>query len=104
MKLNLYISKEAPNVRGAAAWLKPVSGGFAMYALFNGKWQPLKLVDDNGTVKPGDDTTIDTSAFEEAGAADAVKAEVVGTSSDASTDMTLYGLKAYVDEQIEALG
>lgn len=103
LKLDLYISKEAPSARNAA-WLKPVSGGFALYALFNGKWQSLKLVDDNGTVKPGDDTPIDTLAFEQAGAAEAVQEAITGTATDTSSDMTLYGLKAYVDEQIEALG
>lgn len=103
LKLDLYISKEAPNARNAV-WLKPVSGGFVLYALFNAKWQPLKLVDDNGTVKPGDDITIDTSAFEQAGAAEAVQEAITGTATDTSSDMTLYGLKAYVDEQIGSLG
>lgn len=39
----------------------------------------------------------ETSAFDAAGSADAAKAEVIGQSSDASTVMTLYGVKAYAD-------
>lgn len=39
----------------------------------------------------------ETTAFDAAGAADAAKAEVIGESSDASTEMTLYGVKAYTN-------
>ena len=39
----------------------------------------------------------ETSAFDPAGAADAAKAEVIGETGDASTKMTLYGVKAYAN-------
>lgn len=58
-KLTPVVSIEVPNVRDAL-WLKPVDGGFALYALFNGKWQPLKLVDDNNTASEDDDTVLIT--------------------------------------------
>ena len=51
---NVVISKESPSVRNAL-WLKPIEGGFAAYAKFNGKWQPLQLADDGGTATVGDD-------------------------------------------------
>ena len=56
--LKVALSNDAPSVRDAL-WLKPVSGGFTLYALFNSKWNPLKMVDDNGTVQTGDDSVID---------------------------------------------
>ena len=113
-KLTTILSNTAPNVRDAL-WLKPVSGGFTLYALFNGCWQPLKLVDDNSTPSDGDDTVQDLiGSTEDAKTADTIngakafaqdQAEALkGTSSDESTDMTLYGLKAYIDEQIAGLG
>ena len=120
--LKVVVSKEAPNVKNAL-WLKPVSGGFGLYALFNGRWQPFKLMDDNGTISEGDDTIAETTAAAKeeligsvqdaktantingakAYAKDAADA-VIGTSSDTSTDLTLNGLKAYIDAQIAALG
>ena len=39
----------------------------------------------------------ETTDFDQAGAADAAKAEVIGETGDASTEMTLYGVKAYAD-------
>ena len=39
----------------------------------------------------------ETTAFDAAGAADAAKAEVIGDTGDASTEMTLYGVKAYTN-------
>lgn len=54
------------------------------------------------TTKGGGSTVdVDLSpAFDANGAAAAVKAELLGTSGDPSSSMTLYGLKAYVGEQI----
>ena len=87
--LKVALSKEAPNMRDVL-WLKPVTGGVALYALFDGKWNPVKLMNDNGTV----------AEYDEYGAA----AAVLGTDTDSSTDMTLYGLKAYIDSEIAGLG
>ena len=112
-KVDLYISKDAPNVRGGAAWLKPVDGGFALYVLENG-WKPLRLVDDKGTLDEKDDITQDligsvqdkrtanTINGAKAYAKDAAEA-VVGKASDKSSAKTIYGLKAYIDEQIAGL-
>ena len=52
--LNVVLSNEAPNVRDAM-WLKPVENGFTLYALYNGVWNPVKLVDDQGTADISDD-------------------------------------------------
>ena len=114
VKVDLYISNTAPNVKRGAAWLKPVSGGCALYVLDNG-WKPLKLVDDGGTPTESDDTTQDLigSVQDESSAntingakayAEAIGTELVGDPTDAASNMTLYGLKAYVDEQIAGLG
>lgn len=107
-------------------WLKPVSGGFAAYVIDGGNERPLKVVDDNGTTKEGDDTIAKTTAATKTeligsiqdaktantingakayakDAADAAADAVVGTSSDTSADLTLNGLKAYIDEQIAGL-
>lgn len=122
MKIDLYISKEAPQVKKGAAWLKPVTGGFALYVLNNG-WEPLKLVDDKGTVSEGDDTVAEATS--------ALKSELIGTTEDTYTantingakatandialgllgtegvddtaTPTLWGLKKYIDDQIAAL-
>jgi len=113
-KLDVYISKEAPGAKNAL-WLKPVEGGFVMYALYGGKWNPLKLVDDKDTDKVKDDTVQNlVGTVKDTGNADTINGAkayadaavdaVVGEDTDTSTDLTLYGLKAYVDAQIEALG
>lgn len=51
------ISSVAPNARDVM-WIKPVTGGFALYILDSGKWQPLVPVDDNGTATDADDTPV----------------------------------------------
>lgn len=53
------------------------------------------------TTKGGSTVDVDLgSAFDANGAAAAVKTELLGTSGDPSSSMTLYGLKTYVGEQI----
>lgn len=113
-KLNVYISKEAPDARDAL-WLKPTAEGIVLYALYGGKWNPLKLVADQDTDKVNDDTiqnlvgsvqdkkSANTINGAKAYAKDAMSS-LLGKDTDASTDFTLYGLKAYIDAQIEALG
>lgn len=82
-------SIEAPNVKDAL-WLKPKGNGFSLH-VFDGGWKPLNMAN------------IDTTDCEKAGAAKAVKKEIIGTSKDKPTAMTLNGLKAYIDEQIDAI-
>ena len=81
------ISNEAPNVKDAL-WIKPITGGFLINMLEKGGWRPLKL--DNGSGA--------AASYDAAGAADAVGVEVTGTDTDDKTKLTLYGLKAYIQE------
>ena len=92
-----------------------MDGGFVLYLLLGGTWTPLKLVDTNDTPSIADDTIQnlvgsvqdDGSANTINGAkayAEAIGTELVGDPTDAATNMTLYGLKNYIDAQIEALG
>ena len=39
-------------------WLKPVENGFCFYRYKNGKWDVLKLMDDEGTPSTDDDEPI----------------------------------------------
>lgn len=98
MILNRIItSKEAPTVSNAI-WVKPVDGGFTIYARMNGGWKALKLVDDSGDTYIGNDSVITP---EEAGTAEdeaeALKEELIGENTDAATDNTFHGLRAKVD-------
>ena len=104
-RLDVVISNNAPSAKDFL-WLKPVDGGIVAYLLDAGKWEPLKLVDDNGTATIVDDAvqdlvgsvqdekTANTINGAKAYAKDAADA-VVGTEEDTKDDMTLYGLKAY---------
>lgn len=111
-KLDLYISKNAPNARNAA-WLKPVDGGFALYVLLAGEWQPLKLTESKEAVKKEDiaqdligsvkdKKTANTINGAKAFVRDAMTG-IIGTPKDASSDLTLNGLKAYIDEKVTAV-
>jgi hypothetical protein len=83
-KLDLYISSVAPNVRDGA-WLKPVEGGYILQIL-DGGWKEVNLVN---TKKEAPIVTNDK--------------KLLGTPKDTSKSMTLYGLKAYIDEQLAGL-
>ena len=52
----------------------------------------------NGKIVP----VMGTFNFDEAGAADVAKSEVIGAAADASTDNTIYGAKKYADEKAAA--
>ena len=39
-------------------WLKPVKDGFSFYRHKNDKWEPIKIVDDQGTSSTDDDTVV----------------------------------------------
>lgn len=123
--IKTVISKEAPTVSDGL-WAQPVSGGFILYLLSGGRWVPLKSTDEAGTNTLNDDeaykavrtveegtsdgtikvdgTNVSVhnlksaaykqdSEFDAAGAASAV----LGTSNDAASAATVYGVKAYAD-------
>jgi hypothetical protein len=112
-KIDLYISNTAPNVRGAAAWLKPTKGGCELVIIDGGE-KPLVVSNNKqdtniidsvkndmiGSVK--DKKSANTINGAKAYAND-VKKAVVGTPSDTSSDLTLNGLKAYINEQIASV-
>lgn len=116
--LRFILSTQEPAVRDCV-WCKPVEGGFALYMLQAGVMTPLKVMDDKSTASIVDDAvqdlvgsvqdektanTINGAKAYANYAAEAVGAEIVGESTDAASNMTLYGLKAYIDSQIESLG
>lgn len=105
-----YVNDEQPQVH-EGLWLKKVTGGYALYLIEGGTAIPLKLVDDNSTATPTDDTVQDLvgSVQDESTAntingaknyADEAVEAVVGTAEDTAEDLTLYGLKAYIDSQV----
>lgn len=53
-----YIGEIEPSSNNVG-WFKPVEGGFALYLSYNGRWQPVKLMDDKGTGSAQDDTIAD---------------------------------------------
>ena len=85
----LVLSNSAPALRNAV-WAKPVSGGFALYLLESGTWKSLKLVDGDGNAVDTDSVVTDFS-------------DVIGENTDDKNTMTLYGLKAYIDDAIANL-
>ena len=60
--------------------------------------EAYNLVDDSALHEE------DASRFDSAGAAATVKTEVIGTSGDASSASTIYGVKKYADEKVAGLG
>ena len=83
-----------------------------MYILNNGKWEPVKQMDDGGTAAIIDDTVQDlvgkntdkktASTIYGAKAYAKDQADTLkGTTDDDSTKLTLYGLKAYIDSKTE---
>ena len=45
--------------RTDVAWAKPVKGGFTLYLYFNGRWQPQRVANDEGTYTTDDDVPYD---------------------------------------------
>ncbi len=87
--LKPVFSADAPNIKDAL-WIQPTKDGLEVKALDNGKWKSAVIKIENRV-----ENKIDLSAL---------KKEILGTKNDKSSAITLYGLKKYVDEQIEALG
>jgi hypothetical protein len=83
--LKPVLSVDAPNIKDAL-WIQPTKEGLEIKALDNGKWKSVAV---------GAENSVDLSAL---------KKEILGTKSDKSSAQTLYGLRKYIDEQIEALG
>lgn len=116
IRLISVLSKDAPTANNSL-WIKPVEGGLAIYAKFNGKWQPLKMGDDGGTAPINDDEVPELATvgdYESAEAtddtiagakkyADGIGEALTGTSDDTYEDLTLNGLKKYIDKQINDL-
>ena len=51
------ISNNEPSQRDVI-WAKPNESGFTFYLLDGGKWKPVKVVDDKGTVATKDDVVV----------------------------------------------
>lgn len=85
-KIDSFVSNNAPNVK-EGLWIKPVAGGVALYYLEGGKWNPLVLVDDQGTASD----------------ADGVVQDLIGTNNDNKNKNTIYGAKAYAKDQADTL-
>lgn len=86
----IAFSNTAPTIKDAV-WAKPVEDGFTLSMLINSEWKPLKIAGE------------ESGNYEAAGAANAVKKALVGSSKDSAKSLTLYGLKKYIDEQIASI-
>lgn len=106
----LIFSSKEPNTRNCV-WAKPVNGGFALYMLQDGIMTPLKVMDDKDTSSIADDVIQDlVGKSTDAKTADTINGAktyakdqadtLLGTEEDTASDMTLYGLKAYIDSKV----
>ena len=91
---NTYVSDVKPEVQNGL-WLKVVEGGIALYLIENGCEKPLKVVEDGGTSTSVDDTVAE--------AASKVKSDLVGKSTDTKTKDTIKGAKKYAEDQAATL-
>ena len=115
---NTFVSDVQPDVANGL-WLKVVSGGVSLYLIDGGTPKPLQLVDDKGSATPQDDTVAETTKKVKSdlvgkstdektadtinGAKTYAKDQadtLLGTAEDTAADMTLYGLKAYIDSKV----
>ena len=105
-----FISTTKPQVL-FGLWLKPVEDGFAAYIINAGTVKPLKVVDDKNTEDTKDDEVVDLigsvkdskSANTINGAkayAKEIKNNLIGKASDTPSDLTLHGLKNYIDSKL----
>ena len=109
---NTFVSDVQPAVQ-EGLWLKVAGEGVSLYLIEGWKAKPLKVVNDtpkaenategnlvafdaNGNIV---DSGKKPSDFELSGSA----AALLGTGKDKATTMTLYGLKKYVNNKLEAL-
>lgn len=115
---NTFVSELQPAVSDGL-WLKVIGGKVALYLIEAGTPKPLQLVDDNNTAASQDDiiakTTKKVKSDLVGNSTDAKTANTIngaktyakdqansllGTAEDTATDMTLYGLKAYIDFKV----
>lgn len=83
--LKPVLSADAPNIKDAL-WIQPTQDGLEVKALDNGKWK-------SAVIKA--ESKVDLGAL---------KKDILGNKNDKSSTLSLYGLKKYIDEQIQALG
>ena len=115
---NTFVSEMQPAISDGL-WLKVVGGKVALYLIEAGTPKPLQLVDDNSTATPLNDTIAETTKkvksdlvgkSTDAKTADTINGAktyakdqadtLLGTAEDTATEMTLYGLKAYIDSKV----
>ena len=82
--LKPVFSVDAPNIKDAL-WIQPTKEGLEIKALDNGKWKSAIIKVEN---------KVDLGIL---------KKDILGNKNDKSSTLSLYGLKKYIDEQIEAL-
>jgi hypothetical protein len=115
---NTFVSELQPAVSDGL-WLKVIGGKVALYLIEAGTPKPLQLVDDNNTAASQDDIIAETTKkvktdlvgnSTDAKTADTINGaktyakdqanSLLGTAEDTATEMTLYGLKAYIDSKV----
>ena len=115
---NTFVSELQPAVSDGL-WLKVIGGKVALYLIEAGTPKPLQLVDNNNTAASQDDTIAETTKkvksdlvgkSTDAKTADTINGaktyakdqanSLLGTAEDTATEMTLYGLKAYIDSKV----
>ena len=82
--LKPVFSADAPNIKDAL-WIQPTKEGLEIKALDIGKWKSAIIKVEN---------KVDLGTL---------KKDILGNKNDKSSTLSLYGLKKYIDEQIEAL-
>lgn len=61
MKLYGIVLQAAAPSSVHVLWARPVEGGITFYLFNNGRWQPVKIMNDMGTPSISDDTVSDIS-------------------------------------------
>ena len=104
-----FISKDKPAVANGL-WLKPVDGGFVAYLLSGSSVKPLKIIAEDNTQEEEENKPVDLvgsvrdkkSANTINGAkayAKDIKNAIIGKPEDDSSELTLNGLKALIEER-----